>query len=370
MKAMDRFRRLAGLLRRRGFSGLTNHILGAYALRSRPSFVRAWPRFIQIEVSSRCNMACVQCSRSTLGKPSHQGYMSLKVFRHIMNQFNHYEFLTLHGLGEPLLNPELESMIRFVHARSPWVRIGFNTNGLLLDAERIKSLGRAGLHEIGVSLDAATQSTFERIRGPHDLSSILDRIKEVVQLPSPRPRVSIAMVVMEPNAHEISSFIDLAGDLGVDGVGLCDLSHRWRPQEGDDPMAVRNLETVWREIPKAERKAADRSIDFTYTKLDDVLWPGTFIPCFYLWDYPYITWDGKLTPCCALPYADQFEFGDLTETSFRSLWNGDEYRKMRSQLVANEIPDICEGCHHAEDPAAGHICTCREPNASDLEDRS
>gem|GEM_PF-2782328 len=304
-------------------------------------------------------MACVQCSRSTLGKPSHQGFMGLDLFSHIMSQFKYYEFVTLHGLGEPLLHPDLESMIRLVHRRSPWARIGFNTNGLLLEAKRIAALGNAGLHEMGISLDAATQETFERIRGPHSFTDILDRIRDVVRLPQPRPKISIAMVIMQPNVHEISAFIELAGELGIDSVGLCDLSHRWRPQEGDDPMAVRDLETVWREIPRAEQKAAELNIDFTYTKLDDVLWPGTFIPCFYLWDYPYITWDGRLTPCCALPYADQFMFGDLKETSFRELWNGEEYRTMRSQLVANEIPDICEGCHHAEDPAAGHVCTCR-----------
>ncbi len=366
MTRVSRFLRMAT---RSGLGFTANHILSALAVRLRPSRLTSWPRFIQIEVTSRCNMACVQCSRSTLGAPSSQGHMSLALFEQILGQFKHYQYLTLHGLGEPLLNPHLEEMIRVASRRSRDVRIGFNTNGLLLKPERVAALARAGLHEIGVSLDAATEETFRKIRGPHDFQQVKEQIRAIVSLNGPRPDVGIAMVVMQPNVGELTSFVEMGADLGVQSVSLCDLSHRWRPTDGDDPMAVQDLETAWRETARAEARAAELELPFVYTKLDDVLWPGVFVPCFYLWDYPYVTWDGKLTPCCALPYAETFSFGDLKRTPFRELWNSREYRQMRADLRRGHIPKVCEGCHHAEDPALGHVCTCkRDPEAEKQED--
>jgi len=339
-----RLRRMTAMMRSAGLPATVNHVAAALAVRRRPRRVPSWPRFLQFEITSRCNMACTQCSRSTLGMPERQGHMPLSLFEHVLGQFRHFQYVTLHGLGEPLMNPDLPAMARAVKARARHMRIGLNTNGVLLTPQRAAALADAGLDEIGVSLDAASAATHEAIRGG-GFDEIIERVAAVCAMRS-RPSMALALVVMEPNVGELVEFVELGARLRVDRVSFCDLSARWKP-EGNDPLAVRSVETARRNAAAAERTAERRGLPFVYTRLDRVLWPGVFIPCFYLWDYPYITWEGALTPCCALPYAKGSALGDLTSSSFRDIWNGRGYRAMRWGLTHGRIPEVCRGCHHA-----------------------
>ncbi|MBN1426225.1 radical SAM protein [Candidatus Fermentibacteria bacterium] len=343
-KPQGRLARMIALAHSVGAAATLNHIAAAVAVRRRPTRVASWPRFLQFEVSSRCNMACAQCSRSTLGPPQHQGHMSLSTFEKLLAHFRHFQHVTLHGLGEPLLNHDLAAMARAVKARAPMATIGLNTNGVLLTPARVAELVEAGLGEIGVSLDAATASTHQVVRGGR-FDQIVHQVGAVCEL-SARPSVALALVVMEPNVGELVEFVELGAQLKVDRISFCDLSARWKP-EGTDPMAVESIERARRMTLAAERRAAELNLPFVYTKLDRALWPEAFIPCFYLWDYPYVTWEGFLTPCCALPYAETAALGDLRSSSFKSIWNGPGYRAMRDGLSRGRIPELCRGCHHA-----------------------
>lgn len=339
----SRIRRAAAMLHARGARATLAHIAAAAAVRRRPARVRAWPRFLQVEVSSRCNMACAQCSRSTIGLPAHQGTMSLDLFVRVLEQFRWVQSVTLHGLGEPLLNDHLPAMAHAAKARFPAARVGLNTNGVLLTPASAKALAESGVDEIGVSLDAATAATHSLVRGG-GFDRIVDQVERVCASPG-RPSIALALVVMEPNVDELVPFIELASRVGADRASFCDLSARWKPS-GEDPMAVRRLEVARQNALAAERRAADLGLPFVYTRLDTTLWPGAFIPCFYLWDYPYVTWEGKLNPCCALPYREA-ALGDLRQEEFRSIWNGPAYREMRRGLTGGQAPPACRGCHHA-----------------------
>jgi radical SAM protein with 4Fe4S-binding SPASM domain len=269
--------------------------------------------------------------------------MTLAVFERVLAQFHHFQYVTLHGLGEPLLNGDLAAMTRVVRARAPHARIGLNTNGLLLTPERAMALADAGLDEIGVSLDAASAATHDAIRGG-GFQEIIERVTAVCAGET-RPSMALALVVMEPNVGELVDFVELGARLKVDRISLCDLSARWKP-EGDDTMAVRSMDFARRNALAAERRAGELGLPFVYTKLDRLLWPEAFIPCFYLWDYPYVTWEGTLTPCCAVPYAESASLGDLTSTPFRAIWNSRAYRMMRWGLTHGRTPEVCRGCHH------------------------
>ncbi len=326
-----------------GLPTALNHVVAAVAVRRKPSRAFSWPRFLQVEVSSRCNMACSQCARSTLGSPSRQGLMPLDLFGRVLDQFRHVEGLTLHGLGEPLLNPGVPDMVRMARARFPSCRIGLSTNGLLLTPDRAKALTEAGLDEIGVSLDAATGPTHATVRGG-GFEGIVRNLADVCAAED-RPAVALSLVVMEPNVRELVGFVELGARLGVDRVSLCDLSARWKP-EGEDPMAIRSIDEARAQASAAEERARDLGVPFAYTKLDRLVWPEAFIPCFYLWDYPYVTWEGLVTPCCALPWSEA-ALGDLTRESFWDVWRGPTYRRMRRGLVRGPVPATCRGCHHA-----------------------
>ena len=96
----------------------------------------------------RCNLACAYCNEyddSSKPVPLDTMYQRLD---HLANLGT--AIITISG-GEPLLHPELDSIIARVRRRG--MIAGMITNGYLLTAERIKRLNRAGLDHLQISID-------------------------------------------------------------------------------------------------------------------------------------------------------------------------------------------------------------------------
>jgi MoaA/NifB/PqqE/SkfB family radical SAM enzyme len=65
--------------------------------------------------------------------------------------------------------------------------------------------------------------------------------------------------------------------------------------------------------------------------------------CDFLWNRTYVTTDGFIRPCC-VPGVPAV--GDLRETSWEDVWDGEAYRAMRMALVHREPLPVCRGCQY------------------------
>ncbi|MEW6368669.1 MAG: radical SAM protein [Acidobacteriota bacterium] len=173
------------------------------------------PRTIEIEVSSRCNVrpACVMCDIELAGKASD---IPLETVQHLSPILPEARQVLLHGIGEPLMNPGLLSIIELLPDPS---KAGFSTNGLLLTRAISEKLVKIGLGWINVSIDAATAPTYRRIRH-NDLSRLLDNIRALIGARGERsrPQVFINMTLMKENIAEAPLFVRLGAGLGVNQV--------------------------------------------------------------------------------------------------------------------------------------------------------
>src|SRR5262245_65850665 len=89
--------------------------------------------------------------------------MSWELFRSIVNQVPDLVRAGLHGVGEPMLVPNLPRMVRYLKDRGIYVL--FNTNGTVLSERNGRALIAAELDELRVSLDASNREAFKAIRG-------------------------------------------------------------------------------------------------------------------------------------------------------------------------------------------------------------
>src|SRR5512135_2443256 len=131
---------------------------------SLPPALREHPSKLFVEVTTRCNLNCAMCVKQTRGDAEREGDLSMPLFRALAPAFPGLEALILNGVGEPLLHPRLEEMIRTARKRMPgagWV--GFQSNGLLLTEARAVSLASAGLDRICFSIDGASPETFRKV---------------------------------------------------------------------------------------------------------------------------------------------------------------------------------------------------------------
>lgn len=301
---------------------------------------------------------CLVRYRPKLGKAS--GAMCIHLFRSVVDALPGLERLTLQGLGEPLLAPDLERMIAYASARD--VRVGFNTNGVLLTPARARAVVDAGLDWLHVSLDGATAETYESIRDGSSFETVASNVRSLMRLVGARadgrPSVSIVFVLMRRNAHELPALVHLAADWGVPRLWVQNLSHSFADTDPSGAYApIRRFaerEALWpapdertEELLAAARQAAsERGIELRLPCLEER--PSRRRPgepgCDWPWRSAYVTHRGAVQPCCMVMGSDRATMGDASTSDFRDVWAGEEYREMRRGLLSSEPPPICRGC--------------------------
>lgn len=320
------------------------------------------PREIQLEVTGSCNLACAMCLvryRPKLGR--REGAMCFHTFRTIVDELPELEKITLQGLGEPLLAPDLFRMIEYAAARG--VRMGFNTNGTFLDGARGERLIRAGLDWLHVSVDGATAATYESIRDGSDFERVARNVRAFVRtkrrLRAERPRLSLVFVAMRRNLLELPDVVRLADEWGVRRLYVQNLSHTFDDTDplGDfaDIRRFTEREALWadaaprmREVFATAREEADRrGVDLRLPRLDEPVRHGRSLGeagCHWPFESAYVTHEGRVQPCCMVMGADRAVMGDTREEPFAAIWRGTGYTAFRAALETEEPPEVCSGC--------------------------
>jgi len=309
---------------------ILNWLLVEASIHLRPERPWGWPTHLQIEPESRCNLRCVICP-VTDGMDRPTGSMSLSTFRSLIDEVGDYVFLILlWDWGEPLLNPSLFEMISY--ARERGIKVLCSTNGQLLARDgRAERLVRSGLDTLIVAMDGITQETYQRYRGAGSLEAVLEGIRTLVatkrELEASRPLINLRFLLMRHNEHEVPELGDLARSLGVDMLSLKTLN----PYGSDAELVPQNPEY------RRFRYADDGKTPLRRRRN----------PCKNLWNMPAIHWNGTVA-LCTFDYNEDNVLGDLRTSSFKDIWHGAPYRRLRSQFRSDwEAIPLCCRCSFA-----------------------
>ena len=124
------------------------------------------------------------------------------------------------GGGEPLLHPNI---VDFFHAlQENDLQVGLITNGIKLDDPEIREVVRDVCRWVGISVDAATSQTFQRVKKTlvGDFKKVIDNIAWLGKnkLPSGQPQIGLKFLIHHLNYGEMFQFADTAKTLGADDV--------------------------------------------------------------------------------------------------------------------------------------------------------
>jgi MoaA/NifB/PqqE/SkfB family radical SAM enzyme len=310
------------------------------------------PRSLYIETTSRCNSACRTCPRGLFGGETGRD-LTLEEFRSLCGSFS-LERAVLHGIGEPLLNPQIFEMVSLLKGRG--CHVLFNSNALLLDGRRRRGLLESGLDELRVSLDGATPQTYERVRGIPHFGRVVGNLRALIRERGARrtPKVSLWIMAMKENVHELPEWVRLAAEIGVDEVHLQRLVTFGRGLATRD-QSLMDSEEAGKWIGEAEAAARELGLPFTASGLElpeeslrsrkvDRPWSSCRRP----WTLSYITAAGDVLPCCIAPFVVRdlasLRMGNLFEEEFRRIWTGSKYREFRRRLLSDDPPESCAHC--------------------------
>ena len=319
------------------------------------------PSELYLESTNRCNERCDQCPRTHLGREADKD-LTLAELRSITDQVPGLRRAVLHGLGEPLMNPELPRMV--AHLRSQQVHVLFNTNALLLDERRGRALIEADLNELRVSLDGATPATYARVRGvnaralPHIVRNLKRFTALQQELGAARPVASLWFTAMRENIVELPRVVEIAAETGVPevyvqrfiyfGAGLA---------REDQAIYARAHEHEQALISAAEARCRELGIRFRatgattpveYLARGEHASPRPWSACHRPYTLAYITAHGNVYSCCFAPFhpgrASERLLGNAFAEPFAAIWNGERYRAFRAAFASDSPWDQCAGC--------------------------
>lgn len=173
-----------------------------------------------METSSRCNLACAKCVKQGSGASCAEGDLSEEVFDALLPAFPRLESLILNGVGEPLLHRGLDDFVRKARAAMPESgRIGFQSNGLLLDGSRARSLLVAGLDRLALSVDALDPGLFGELRSGGSLAAVERAFAALraakTELGRPGFAIGAEIVIQRSNLGELPRVVEWAASKGA-----------------------------------------------------------------------------------------------------------------------------------------------------------
>lgn len=298
------------------------------------------PLVVEFDTTEVCNLACPGCISEDLvcNQTSFSRDRLLKIAEEMYAAG--VKAVILIGGGEPLAHTSVGDFMQYLGEHD--VHIGITTNGTFLD--RYMEVIAQYSKWTRVSMDAATEETFDKLRpaksGKSEFSHIINNMKELAKIKKGTLGFSFLIRTeadgfgIESNIHEIYTAAMLAREIGCDyfevkpsysydgGQPHALVKHDLlKMKEAEEIISHLNeLETDTFRIIKAinlndSLHCVQQIQDKKYTKcpmaeLRTLITPSGVYIC------PY--WRGK----------EPYRLGDANNTSFSDIWQGERRRKV------------------------------------------
>jgi len=176
----------------------------------------ARPYFLSVEPVNFCNLKCPLCS---IGYLPSKDALDFGLYSRLLSQLGPYVArMELYKRGEPLLHPQIIPMLELASSYGIETTVASNLN--VLPPGGAKALVNSGLNVLIVSLDGATQETYEKYRVGGKLKTVLENTAEIArarkELTRRTPFILMQYVVFRHNEHELDAAIELARSSGAD----------------------------------------------------------------------------------------------------------------------------------------------------------
>ena len=253
---------------------------------------------IYIEITNFCNLNCTFCAKSTRNK----AFMTLEQFESIVAQVKDYtDYIYLHVLGEPLLHPQLDGILKL--ASNYNLKVNITTNGTLL-LEKLDILLANKIRQFNISLHCENNGS---------------------------------------NDSYFNSVLNAADKLSNKSY----INYRsWVEDNKNIKKHILNHYNV--EINEKNRQKIAKNIFFSIEKPFE--WEGTEsdtnLSCYGGKTMCAILCDGTVTACC-IDYDGKINFGNIFTTPFSEIINSKKFTTFTNLLSQKKSPcGVCSSCQY------------------------
>ena len=267
-----------------------------------------------LEISNLCNLACAFCP----GTRREKRMLTPEEFRVLAEKLRgHTEFLYFHLMGEPLLHPDLEALLKI--AEELRFRVMITTNGTLLSKKGEILLASPALHKVNLSLQS-----FEANLGG-SLETYLSDCMDFVEKAS---RKGILCEFRLWNQGGLES-----QNARIEAILATRFPKPWGASRNGQKLADR----VW--LDPGER------FDWPDLALEEERASGF---CYGLRDQVGVLCDGTVVPCC-LDHEGDIPLGNLFESSLEEILASPRARALYDGFSRRQaVEPLCRRCGYAK----------------------
>lgn len=290
------------------------------------------PTSATLSMSSNCNFKCKFCYRQS-NTVEQSVDMSVNKIKELLTVFPAISGLCLCGMGEPLLNKNLEEILCYLKEIN--MNTGLITNGSLLK-EKFNIIQSCSPGYISISLNAPNQELHKKISGKEGLFPI---ILEGIQLcANAKIRTYLTYVCDRNNLEYIPDFLKLAKELKVSGVHLFNtLPHHLINNTNKDVFLKLVLTEEDKFLIDTLRSLPDSDIVLSYPALINLKEP--LRNCKFAWQKLTMNGAGAISICNSI-FPPHSSHGNIRDSL---VWTNSYCTNFRNNF-AEELPLACSLC--------------------------
>lgn len=297
-------------------------------------------RKLYIEPTSACNLHCTMCFRHNWFDEK-IGTMPDAVVQEVLRlppKLPNLETVMFSGMGEPLLHPEIDTMVRAFSGQG--IRTELLANGTLLTEEKSAKLLDAGLSMLWVSVDGFDRESYEKVHIGAQFDLISKHLAGFDALRG-RCKLGFTFVITQDNIKQLAKLNAFADRYHADTINL---SYA---------------------VPCAPVTAEQACYDAGYKIGKQQRLDGNLQQKRQLDECPFVSeggcfikWNGDVSPCMQLLHSSYSYFyeekrkitgksyGNLTQCGLQRIWDSPDYAQFRKRVRDFEFSDctICMGC--------------------------
>ncbi|MHB0875767.1 MAG: radical SAM protein [Anaerolineae bacterium] len=328
---------------------------------------------VYVEATNRCNLTCRTCMRNGWDEPL--GLMAAGTWERVLagvRSLPRPPLVFFGGMGEPLLHPDIGTMVE--QAKACDARVELITNGTLLEPSLQAALADAGLDMLWVSLDGASAESYADVRLGAALPGVLANLEQLALRDGPGPELGISFVAMRRNVQDLPRIVQLAERLGARRLMVTNVV-------AHTAEMAREMLSPWAlgdpPFPDALQVSLPRldANDATWRPLYDLLrlqpspslggvpLDGSRNRCpFVAAGSLAVRWDGAVSPCLPLLHehtvflahherrSRHYAAGNLADDDLPAIWTAPDYVNLRRRLQRFDFSPCtaCGGCYLAE----------------------
>ena len=320
------------------------------------------PSSLNLMMIDVCNSGCIMCGYDYKACGSAES-LTLDKMKSIYSHLDTSQLVEViyGGGGEPFLNHDLSDIAAYTKKKCPSIQHTVISNFISADYDVIEKLINCRVNFL-ISINAATRETYKTISGIDAFEKVCENIKKVVNIRNKEKSmadISVSIILMRQNIEELKTLVNVAHDLGVDGVKSVYVRiypDKFRKKVNgnilispEDSLFF-HQETSNKEIRRAADLAKKMGTSFNHQPLFGCNRKKER-NCKEPWKSLFVNFNGDLFPCAAGEIlfmnkvaSGYYHSGNIIKQPIEEIWNNPFWKSLRKTNAVKDRIEVVPEC--------------------------